>query len=386
MIIYAIGLTNPGIGGVYVLFDDNHDGLADGESVLFADVPSIHGILHNKAEQKLYYTSSGNVFSIPLRPNQRRADLDDSGALLDREHIAKLGTSRRFTHTLAQSANGTLYVSVGRFDTADCRIENNGDGAVLRIGPNEPMQGTKVMLNCRNPMFLNCRENECFAMELSGDSWVQQDGSAEKLMRIDPTRPVDVGYPFCIKKGVPNADCEAKPLFDCNDIDDPVQEFVLTSTPFQFVWDVGQNYPPPARNALIVAMHGSFQTWSGAGLFAVEWDSAAQKPKSSHVWDLLPDAFGRAGWAYEASKGQGQGRLSGVAVHPDGRLFLADDRSGEMWWLAPRSLRKPPDSMSTFPPTPAPPTVATPPPNGSAPLRALFEHNLFLLTLLYFYD
>ena len=37
----------------------------------------------------------------------------------------------------------------------------------------------------------------------------------------------------------------------------------------------------------------------------------------------------------------GTGRATDAAFAPDGRLFIADDTAGKIYWLAPRTLASP---------------------------------------------
>jgi hypothetical protein len=59
------GITDPGIGGIYVLADDDRNGVADNANATFlTGVPSLHGVL--VAPEALYYTDSTNVWRVPL--------------------------------------------------------------------------------------------------------------------------------------------------------------------------------------------------------------------------------------------------------------------------------------------------------------------------------
>lgn len=346
------GITDPGIGGIYVLSDDNRDGVADSQSSTFlTGVPSMHGVL--VAPDALYYTDDKNVWRVPLASGQRRVKLASDGVTpADRTRIAAL-TSERFTHTLARDPeNGDLYVSCGRYDTDECvQSDDPRVGAVLRVGGSEPLEGTVVVENCRNPMFLNCQTWGCYSMELSGDAWGSQNG-AEKLVSFRRGSPhVNVGYPCCIRKG--QRELSYSPQEEkCDNITESLFEFRLGDTPFGFDWDVGRNFPAPFTGALFIAMHGSFQSWVGAGVQVLPWDSKTQLPaKNAKPTHLVPEGFGHGGSAFEDSSG---GRVSGLRFHPDGRLFFTDDVTGHVWWVAPKTLRSsgprvplPPDSAAT---------------------------------------
>ena len=108
---------------------------------------------------------------------------------------------------------------MGRWDTSECEShEDDRVGSVLKIGLDDP-KGTVVVKKCRNPMYMNCLESSCYAMELSGDTWSDREEAVEKMIRIDPLSVNDVGYPFCIAKNVPNSDCNN--IYNCSALTEP---------------------------------------------------------------------------------------------------------------------------------------------------------------------
>jgi glucose/arabinose dehydrogenase len=335
------GITDPGIGGVYVLTDDDHNGIADVETQTFlTGVPSMHGILVHK--NFLYYTADDGVFRVPLAFGQRAALKRADGGLTNLTRVASL-QAERYTHTLAvEPGTDALFVSTGRYDTNRCeRFDDPRLGAVLRIGGDEALDGTVVVENCRNPMFIQCMSWACYAMELSGDGWGGQDG-AEKLVRFSSksaAKPVDVGYPCCIRKGQRERDY-APASETCDSVAESEFEFRLGDTPFQFDWDEGKNFPAPYTGSLFIAMHGSFQAWIGAGVQVLAWDWKTNKPQvGAKPVQLIPRGFGRGGDLFPED-GDNGGRVSGLKFHPDGRMFVSDDRSGKVFWIAPKTLRR----------------------------------------------
>jgi glucose/arabinose dehydrogenase len=335
------GITDPGLGGVYILADDDRNGVADDETQSFLrGESSIHGILAHKGS--LYYTTSSGVYRVPLVDGQRAAAVRTDGQLANNVRVAELG-SERYTHTLAvEPGTDALFVSTGRYDTNRCAgADDPRLGAVLRIGGDQPLEGTVVVENCRNPMYLRCMPWACYTMELSGDGWGGQNG-VEKLVRFsskNATDPVNVGYPCCIRKGQREKDY-APASETCEQIDDSEFEFRLGDTPFQFDWDSGKNFPAPYTGSLFIAMHGSFQAWVGAGIQVLAWDDATNKPKAGQKpVQMMPGGFGRGGDLFKESA-DGGGRVSGLKFHPDGRLFVSDDRSGKVFWIAPKTLRR----------------------------------------------
>jgi hypothetical protein len=65
------GAAPTGLGGVFVLYDADGDGVADDEkSVLFSGEDSLHGIRYVESQERLYYSLSESVVSVPLKSGQ----------------------------------------------------------------------------------------------------------------------------------------------------------------------------------------------------------------------------------------------------------------------------------------------------------------------------
>ena len=94
-------------------------------------------------------------------------------------------------------------------------------------------------------------------------------------------------------------------------------------------------WPDPWTHQAVVALHGEFATWLGAKVVSIGMDPATGMtlPSSSVLGkptgamkDLL------TGW----DDGQhAHGRPADVTVSRDGRLFVANDNTGEIFWVAP---------------------------------------------------
>eukprot|EP01108_Squamamoeba_japonica_P000241 TRINITY_DN1031_c0_g1_i3.p1 TRINITY_DN1031_c0_g1~~TRINITY_DN1031_c0_g1_i3.p1 ORF type:complete len:233 (-),score=44.40 TRINITY_DN1031_c0_g1_i3:10-708(-) len=181
-------------------------------------------------------------------------------------------------------------------------------------------------------MFLECHKADCFAMDLA-------DAAAERLVEIK--KNVNLGYPCCKGKGEKNPAAVGSGVdtVSCDDLPTPVLTLGESTTPFQFIWSHGHESvvaDSPLHEKLLVALHGSFSTWQNVSLLAFPWVNG--QSSEDEAVELLAGAFGKTGWAYA---NEGGGRVAGLAFHPDGRLFIGDDVSGEIWWFAPKSLTKP---------------------------------------------
>jgi glucose/arabinose dehydrogenase len=310
------------MAGVYVLPDDDGDGVADSTEPYMseAQLETIHGIVFK--DNELIYSLGDAVFSLPYAPGDRSIAGKAPTMIAD---LSDRGEVDRWTHGLAVGSDGSIYVSRGQLDNKTCPTPNPHSGSVLRIGPTHAMSGDMVISGCRNPMYLRCEPwGACYAAELSGDDWVGIGGK-EKLIELKDGD--DYGYPCCIDHNIPRPDIQPAP--DCSGTSVSVQSYQLHDTPFGFDWDVANKWPKPFTGGFFIGFHGSFfDSWQGTRLAFAHVDEATHHP----VGELQTFV---SGW------GQGQGivgRIADVRFSPDGRLFFTDDQGGGIYWVAPTGL------------------------------------------------
>ena len=170
-----------------------------------------------------------------------------------------------------------------------------------------------------------------------GDNWgFSNEQSAEKpaeiLVRIGSGD--DYGWPYCyydqdLKSHVlaPEYGGDGKQVGDrCDDVDEPLFAFPGHWAPNGVVMYDGNQFPTRYRRGFFVAFHGS---WNRAPL-----------PQAGYNVAFVPMQDGKAG-AYEifadgfaGANVQPQGaahRPVGVAVGPDGSLFVTDDTGGRIY-------------------------------------------------------
>ena len=85
----------------------------------------------------------------------------------------------------------------------------------------------------------------------------------------------------------------------------------------------------------MMTLHGVFGTWVGARLVAIATDPQTGLPlASSTVVGGLAGAIAdfATGWDDGSLS---HGRPADAAFAPDGRLFIANDVTGEIFWIAP---------------------------------------------------
>ena len=295
----------------------------DGERFTFAAgdaYESVHALL--LTEETLYYSTATAVLSVPYRPG----DLQIASVAPVQIADVSLNETGRWTHSLAREADGTILVSNGQTDNNNCPLPDPRLGAVMRIGAGRPARGSVFVDGMRDPLYIRCMPwNRCYAMELSGDIW-ENLGGKEKLVELHDGETY--GYPCCIDRDLPNPDI--KPAPDCSRTATTLHTFPLHDTPFGFDWERGSGWPEPYRNGFFVGLHGKFGSWINAGLQWAPTDPETHLPTTPAV--DFATGFGRFGAI---------ARVADVMFAPDGRLFFTDDQGGAIYWIAPRTLRKP---------------------------------------------
>lgn len=336
----TIGGATGGPGAIVVLPDDDHDGRADAVVTYAGPSPAdgrtcadletdpaslacVHGFLFS--DGYLYFTRSDEVRRFPYAAGARAAPMAAG------ELVAKLGGTGipdvRWTHTLERTKDGSIYVSRGRIDSSACSEEEMTRGAVfaLHVEANLalPLVPDLVADGFRNPMYLRCSPSscgDCYASELSGDNW-DGVGGREKLALLG-AKGESWGYPCCVGVDQPAPDAKR----GCGNVSRELVSIPLHDTNFGLDFDRG-GFPPPYRHGVFVALHGVFTSFGGTGVIWLETDARTLRPKGPGKMFLkgfLPD-----------------GRATDVAFAPDGRLFVADDTAGKIYWVAPRTLAAP---------------------------------------------
>jgi glucose/arabinose dehydrogenase len=150
----------------------------------------------------------------------------------------------------------------------------------------------------------------------------------EKLVVIRSNE--DYGYPCCAGRNA-SAPPGRQVGFDCARAVEELRTWPLHDTPFGMDFERGR-WPEPYRGGFFVALHGEFVTWRNTKVIWSPVDPATGHPTGA--WQDLLTGFG--------TSAQGvQGRVADVVFHEDGRLFIADDQSGSVYWMAPETLAAP---------------------------------------------
>ena len=201
-------------------------------------------------------------------------------------------------------------------------------GSVFAVDVAGALPATPAVLSdgFRNPLFLRCRPGcgDCYANELSGDGWGGVGGH-EKLVQLQPS--TRWGFPCCVARdtAAPGGDPSM-----CGGLATEHVVVPLHDTPFGLDFETGK-FGAPYTYGVFSALHGSVGDWKGTGISWAPTDAKTHAPTGTF------EVFA-SGWGL---KGPLKGRATDVTFAPDGRLFVGDDMSGRIFWIAPRTLVRP---------------------------------------------
>ena len=320
--------TGGGAGGgsaIFLLPDANLDGVADSNVTYLGGLPSTQGLLFTGGY--LYYQDGTAIQRVPYVPG----DQSPSGAAVKVADLTGYVSSIHWPKTLDVADDGTLYVGNGGDQFEMCVTPHPFHGGILKIdpapGPNPG--GVQVAQGLRNPINVRCRhgDNTCFALELALD-YSGSTGGREKLIPI--RQGDDWGFPCCATTNLPYASSPTGT--DCSTTATDTDSFLIGDTPFGVDFEPGFWTGQWAGQAFVVT-HGAAGSWAGARIVAIPMNGATGLPVSAS--DTSGSEMGMVDFAtgWEGTPPQ-NGRPAAVTFSPDGRLFVANDNNGVIFWVA----------------------------------------------------
>ncbi|HMI85243.1 MAG TPA: hypothetical protein VK550_14200 [Polyangiaceae bacterium] len=316
-----------GLAAIVYLPDDNRDGYADSISIFQPQLSQTQGLLFTATH--FYFQDNTKILRIPYQPGDRFPR--EKGEL-----VADINYHQSMLHwpkPLDQADDGTIYVGNGGDQGENCDMLRPTKGGIVKLDGSPG--GLPVAKGFRNPIAVRCQRghNRCFAVELAKD-YSADEGGREKLVPI--REGDDWGYPCCATKDVPHV--EVKTTADCSKVVPEDVSFLIGDTPFGVDFEPGK-WPLPYKGNAFVALHGTAGPWLGARLV-----SAAVNPETG---ELLPSTTlgGIAGGMRNFATGWDDGtfmhgRPAAITFAEDGRLFLANDNTGDIIWMAPFELER----------------------------------------------
>jgi len=337
--------VSSGGAGVLALRDTNGDGKPDMRATFGPsganDVELRNGYL--------YVALTTRVLRYRIPEGQLKPSEDEEVVVSDLP-----GNSGHRAKSLAFGPSGEMYVSIGSA-TNSCQEadrQNRSPGkdpcqelerragiwqfSADRIGQRF-QEGQRYATGMRNPLAITTHNGgrELYAAvhgrDQLGDNWGfsaerNADNPAEELVRVD--RGDDFGWPYCyysneFKKKVlaPEYGGDGQKVGRCASAKDPLLAFPGHWAPLALAFYDADQFGPKYRGGLFVAFHGS---WNRAPL-----------PQAGYRVVFVPFSGGKPSDTYStfaiAREGPTSLRASGLAVGPDGSLYISADASEKIW-------------------------------------------------------
>ncbi len=320
--IFAEGLNGPRFiqfgpdGALYVadrksgrilrLVDTNNDGVVGNQTVFADDLDRPHSLIYHKGGW-LVGVPSGLI---------RLSDADSDGvAETRRTLIDDYPTDGHSTRTVEILSDGRMVVSIG----SSCNVceEEDPRRAAVVVYDGPEATGEEIFAHgLRNAVGLavHPQTGELWAVN-NGRDMLGDDLPPEALYNLREGN--DYGWPRCHNGTI--EDPEYGYPGACDDVARPEINMQAHSAPLGLVFYTGNSFPIEYQGDLFIAFHGSWNRSVLTGYKVVRVPFTDQSP-SGEVLDFA------SGWLDEVS-GEVSGRPVGLAVGPDGALYVSDDKA-----------------------------------------------------------
>lgn len=293
-------------GEVIALPDANHDGRADRAEVVLSNLTRPHSLAFH--DNYLYVATNPAV----LRVRYAKGKIDGQPQkIID----LPVSTTSHWTRTINFGRDGKLYVSIGSSCNV-CEEEDARRTTIMQYNA-DGTGGRPFAKGLRNAIGFDWdpRTGAMWADDMGQDK-LGDEMPPDELNRIEDGK--HYGWPFFIGHNVPNPDLkQAKTSLPVADATPPAFEIQPHSSPIDLRFYRGKQFPATYRNALLLVLHGSSSRSEKIGYKVVRVVMRNGQPVA------LEDFV--AGWLKD---GKVLGRPAGLAIGPDGSLYISDDNKG----------------------------------------------------------
>jgi len=309
----ALYVADRGNNRIVALLDADQNGVADRQWVFAADLDRPHSLVWH--EGAWYVGVPDGV--IRLEDSNRDGVADRREVVID-----DYPTGGHSTRTVEFLPDGRMVVSIG----SSCNVCEESDprraAVVVYDGPGGA--GEKIFARgLRNAVGLALHPE-------TGELWATNNGR-DMLGDDLPPEAVyivrqgeDYGWPRCHNGTIED------PAFggpgSCDGVAAPVVNMQAHSAPLGLVFYTGRAFPAEYRGDLFMAFHGSWNRSIPTGYKVVRLPLDGSRP-SGPLEDFA------SGWL-DGETGRVSGRPVGLAVGPDGALYVSDDKAGMIYRIS----------------------------------------------------
>ena len=306
--------TDMSDGTVLAFPDAKHTGRAERMVLVLSGLNAPHGIAFHQG--KLYVAEINAV---------RRYDWDEAQLRAGNgQKIVDLpGSGGGHSTRTILFTRGKMYVAAGSSCNV-CVEDDKRRAAVTEY--NEDGSGERTFAyGLRNAVGLtvNPKTNTIWATD-NGRDWLGDNLPPEEVDDLGPSGG-NAGWPYCYGNRI--QDRSRSKDYDCSKTIVPSVEMQAHSAPLGLLFYSGDKFPAEYRGNLFVTFHGSWNRSVPTGYKVVRIIFNDKGEPQGPPQDFV------SGWLRpgETKKGVWMGRPVGLAVGPEGALYITDDSAGVVY-------------------------------------------------------